>query len=124
MGRDSRRTSFAHQGGYSLPQAHQGSEVRGKRIAAVLQVEFEPLGGKYGCACGRPALPSCKRHGGVLEQEDSANPPVDVTGNPKTFLVAADEKRRNRLIDDAGIKRPKLRGDGRGDIGREQPGSI
>ena len=64
-----------------------------------------------------PTLPSCKRHGGVLEQENSANPPVDVTGNPKTFLVAADEKCRNRLVDDAGIERPKLCGDGRGLIG-------
>src|SRR4029077_13354302 len=94
------RPSFADQGGDSLPQTHQWSELPDKRIAAVLQVEFEPLGRKYGRTCRRPARPSCKRHGGVLEQEDSANPPVDVRGNPKAFLVAADEKCRNCLIDD------------------------
>jgi len=110
MGVKNPRPSFADQGGDSLPQTHQWPELPDQRIAAVFQVEFEPLGGKYSCACCRPALPSCKRHGRVLEQEDSANPPVDVTGDPKTFLVTADEKCRNRLIDDAGIKRPKLRG--------------
>jgi hypothetical protein len=49
-----------------------------------------------------------------LEQENSAGLPLDVAGEPKAVLVAADEKCRNRLIDDAGIERLKRRGDAGG----------
>ena len=66
---------------------------------------------------------SCKRQCGALEQENSADLPVDVAGDPKAFLVAADEERRDRLADDAGIERLKLRGDGRGLIGRRVAGA-
>jgi len=58
-----------------------------------------------------------KRQGGVLQQENSADPSLAVTGDPKTFLVAADEKCRDRLIDDAGIERLKLSDEGRQDAG-------
>jgi hypothetical protein len=57
------------------------------------------------------------RQGGVLQQENSADPSLAVTGDPKTFLVAADEKCRDRLIDDAGIERLKLSDEGRQDAG-------
>jgi hypothetical protein len=50
-------------------------------------------------------LLSCKGQGGVLKQENSANLSIDVAGDPKAFLVAADEKRRDRFIDDAGSER-------------------
>src|SRR5258706_6444105 len=96
---------------------HQPSQLHGKRIAFVFQVEFESLGRKDGCASRRPAIPSCKRQGGVLEQENSADLPLDVTGDPKTFLVAADEKCRDRVVDDAGIERLKLCDDGRTLVG-------
>src|SRR5450631_1657070 len=91
----------------------QRSKLRGKRIAFVFQVEFEPLVRKDCCASRRPAIPPGKRQGGVLQQENSADPPLGVTGDPKAFLVAADEKCRDRLIEDAGIERLKLRDDGR-----------
>jgi hypothetical protein len=95
----------------------QRSKLRGKRIAFVFQVEFEPLGRKDGCASRRPAIPPGKRQSGVLQQENSADPPLGVTRDPKTFLVAADEKCRDRLIDDAGIERLKLSDEGRQDAG-------
>src|ERR1700737_1080451 len=114
---------FADEAGHSLPmahrKAHQRAKVPNKRIAFVFQVEFEPLGRKYGCTSRWPAIPFCKRQCGVLEQENSADLPVDVTGNPETFLVTADEKCRDRPVDDAGIERLKLRGDGCGLIGRQ-----
>src|SRR5712664_1991602 len=92
---------FADEGGHSLPMAHckmdQRPKVRDKRIALVLQVEFESLGRKDGCASCRLAIPSCKRQCGVLDQENSADLSLDVTGNPEAFLVAADEKRRDRV---------------------------
>jgi len=57
---------FADDGGSSPPmgsrQAHQRSEVRDKRIAAVFEVKFEPLGRKYRCTSHRLAVLSGKRH--------------------------------------------------------------
>jgi hypothetical protein len=56
---------FADEAGHSLPmahrKAHQRSKVPNKRIAFVFQVEFEPLGRKYGCTSRRPAIGFCKR---------------------------------------------------------------
>src|SRR5664279_2721661 len=93
---------FANEGGRSLPCAPRKADRRCKlndqRIAFVFQVEFEPLGQMYDCASRRPAIPSCKGQCGGLEQENSTNLPLDVTGNPNSFDVAADEKRRDRLI--------------------------
>jgi hypothetical protein len=58
---------FADEGDSPPPmgrrQTHQRSEVRCKRIAAVFEVKFEPLGRKYGCASCRPAIFSRKRQG-------------------------------------------------------------
>jgi len=110
---------FADEGG-SLPpmgrrQTHQRSEVRDKRIAVVFEVKFEPLGRKYCCASRRPPVLSCKRQCGALKQKNSADLPVGVAGNPEAFLVAADEKCGDRLVDDRRIERPKLRGNVGGD---------
>src|SRR5258708_13170315 len=85
--------------------------MQDERIAVVFEIEFEPLRKENCGASGRPAVLSCKRACGVLEQEDTADLPLGITGNPKTFLVAADEKRGDRLVDDPGIERPKFRGD-------------
>lgn len=105
---------FADEGGSSLPmgrrQTHQRSEVRDNRIAVVFEVKFEPLGRKYCCASRRSAILSCKRQRGALKQKNSADPSFDVTGNPEAFLVTADEKCGDRLVDDPGIERPKLCG--------------
>src|ERR1700731_340259 len=109
------------EGGYSPPRTlrkpQHGYEVHGKRITLVFQVEFDPTVRIDRCASSRPAIPSCKRHRGVLEQENSADLSLDVTGDPEAFLVAADEKCRDRVIDDTGIERLKLSGDGCGPLG-------
>ena len=89
----------------------QRSELRGQRIALIFKIEFDRLGRIYGCAPRRPGIPFCKRQGRGLKQENSANLSVDVTGHPKAFYIAADEKRRDRLADNAGVERLKLRGD-------------
>jgi len=82
-----------------------------------------PRGGTR-CASSRPAIPSCKRHSGVLEQENPADLSLDVTGDPEAFLVAADEECRDRLVDDARIQRLKLCGDGCKPIRREDAGAV
>src|SRR5216684_9130071 len=102
----------------------QRSKVRDKRIAFVFEVEFEPLGRKDGCTSRRPAVSPGKRQCGVLQQENSTNLPLGVTGDPEAFLVAANEECRDRLIDDAGIEWRKLRGDGRGFAGRQDAGAF
>jgi hypothetical protein len=107
---------FADEGGGSPSmgrrQTQQRPEVRDKRIAVVFEVKFEPLGRKYCCASSRSAILSCKRQGGVLKQKNSADSPFDVTGDPEAFLVTADEKCGDRLVDDPPIERPKLCGNG------------
>ena len=106
---------FANEDGQLLPSAPRHAPPRSKshdkRVASVFQVEFEPLGRKYGCTSCRLTVPSCEGRSGVLEQENAADLPIDVAGDPEPFLVAADEKRRDQLVDDARIKRPKLRSD-------------
>jgi hypothetical protein len=118
---------FSREDGDSPPtpprKAPQRCNVCHKRIALVFQVEFEPFGWKYGCASRRAAIPSCKRQSGVLQQEYPAGPPLDVTGNPEAFLVAADEKCRDRLADEAGIKRRELRRCDCGLVGRQNTGA-
>jgi hypothetical protein len=119
---------FADDGGSSPPmgrrQTHQRPEVGDKRIAVVFEVKFEPLGRKYCCASRGSAILSCKRQCGVLKQENSADPPFDVTGNPEAFLVTADEKCGDRLIDDPRIERPKLCGNGWRGPDRQDPGAC
>ena len=116
------KAAFAHQG---LRQPHPTIQAcDDQRIAPVFEVEFEPLGRIYGRAPRSPAIPSRERQCGVFEQENSADLPVDVAGNPEAFHVAADEKCRDRLVDDAGIERPKLRGDGCGRIGRQDARDV
>jgi hypothetical protein len=124
VGREKSPASFADQGSHPPPQGHQRSEPCEKRIAVVFKVQFEPLARKYGGTAVSPAMLPRKRKRGALEQEDATDPPIDVSGNPETSAVAADEKRRNRLIDDARIERPKLRDNGRGLICREDSGPI
>jgi hypothetical protein len=113
---------LADEAGHPLPgtpcKAHQRAKMHDKRIAFVFQVELEPLGREYGRTSRWPAIPSCKRHCGVLEQENSADLPVRIAGHPKAFLVAADEERRDRVADDTEIERLKLRNDLRSCIGR------
>src|SRR6202022_1395623 len=72
----------------------------------------------------RQAVPSCKGQGGVLEQEKSPGLPLRSPGNPESFLVATDEKLRDRLADDAGIERLKRRGDRRGLYSRQDAGTL
>src|SRR5258707_15865804 len=119
---------FADEGGISPPmgrrQTHQRSEARDNRIAVVFEVKFEPLGRKYCCASRRSAILSCKRQRGALKQKNSADPSFDVTGNPEAFLVTADEKCGDRLVDDPSIERPKLRGDRWGGLDRPAPGAC
>ena len=98
---------YANQAGHS-PSAtyrkpHQRSEICDKRVAIVLQVEFERLGRKDHCAPRRPVMPSRKRQRGPLEQENPANLTFGVTRHPKAMCVATDEKCRNRLADDVYI---------------------
>jgi hypothetical protein len=88
-----------------------------ERIASVFQIEFEPLGRKDGCPSRRLAIPPGKPTRRSSSAGNSADPSLAVTGDPKTFLVAADEKCRDRLIDDAGIERLKLSDEGRQDAG-------
>jgi hypothetical protein len=103
-------------------EVYERTEVHDKRIAPVIEVEFKPIGREYcGTACGL-AVPLCKGERRALEQKNSANLSVDVTGNPEAFLVAADEKCRKRLVDDAGIEALKLCGDGRRFLGRREDG--
>src|SRR6476646_12152427 len=103
-------------------QTHQRSEVRDKRIAVVFEVKFEPLGRKYCCASRRSAILSCKRQCGALKQKNSADPPLDVTGNPEAVLVTADEKCGDRLVNDLRFERPKLCGNGWRGLDRQDPG--
>ncbi len=105
-------------------QAHQRSEVCDKRIAIIFEVKFEPLGRKYCCASCRSAILSRKRQCGALKQENSTDPPVDVTGNPETFLIAADEKCGDRLVDDPRIETPKLCGNRAGLLDRQNSGAF
>jgi hypothetical protein len=44
----------------------------------------------------------------ILLWKDSADLPVGIAGNPEALFVAADEKRGDRRVDDAGIKGLKL----------------
>jgi hypothetical protein len=97
-------------------KAHHRRKVLDKSIAFVFEVEFEPPGRKYGCTPRRLAISSCKRQCGGLEQKNSADLAVDVTGDSKAFLVAADEKCRDRPVDDAGIERLKSRDRGHGGL--------
>jgi hypothetical protein len=43
----------------------------------------------------------------VLEQKDATNALVGVAGNPEPVFVPADEKQRDRLTEDAGIRSPR-----------------
>src|ERR1700739_1201616 len=118
---------LADQGNHSLPALHreadQWPKVHDQRIALVFQIEFEPLGWKYCGASQGPRMPSCKRQCRAFEQENPAELPLDVAGEPKAVLVAADKKCRDRLIDDAGIERLKRRDDGGGLVGRQDGGA-
>src|ERR1700687_1337432 len=119
---------FADEGGHSPPmaprQAHQRSKGGDKGIAPVFQVEFDRPGRKYRCTSCRLTILSCKRHSRVLKQEDSSDLPIYVAGNPEAFLVAADEKCRDLVADDAGIERLKLRGDGWRVLDRQGSGAF
>src|ERR1017187_1207334 len=81
----------AEQTGHSQPKTHgkphPRSKMYDKRIAAVCQIEFEPLGRVYRCTSLRPAFVPCKRQRGSLKQEKSADPPFRIAGNPEAFLV-------------------------------------
>ena len=90
-----------------LCKPDQRCKLGDERIAAVLQVEFERLRQIYGGAPRSPAVRPRKRHRGALEQEDAADSAVDVARDPEALPVAADEERRDRLVDDIGIERPK-----------------
>jgi len=123
--------SFHHlvdHGDHSLSKMHRRapprSKLHDKRIAPVFQVEFESLGRIYGCAPRRLAIAFRKRHRGVLEQENSADPSVDVAGDPKPFFVSADEKRRNSVAEDVGTEPLKRRGDDRRFAGRPDPCAV
>jgi hypothetical protein len=88
------------QGSHSLPGEHrkafQRSKLRDQRIARVLEIKLEPLGRMYRRVSRRQAVPSCKGQGGVLEQEKTPGLPLRIPGNPEAFLVATDEKLRDR----------------------------
>ncbi|MDR3490122.1 MAG: hypothetical protein P4M05_35240 [Bradyrhizobium sp.] len=113
---------IADEGGHALSaplcKVLQPTKPRDERVALVIQVEFDPLGWKYCRTACRPAILSRKRNCGVLEQENSADSSLGIAGNPEVIHVAADEKYRDRLVDDAGIERPKWCGEGCGPIGR------
>jgi hypothetical protein len=85
----------------------QPAELPGKWIALVAQVEFDPFRKEYGGASARAALPVCKSECRALEQKQPARLPFGVAGKPEPVLVAPDEKRRDGLVEDAGIKRLK-----------------
>jgi hypothetical protein len=106
---------FADQGGHPLPRtpckAYQPANGFDQRIAVVFKVELESLGHRYCRASWRSAVFSRERQRRALEQENSADFAFDVAGNPKPLHVAADEKRRDRFVDDAGIERLKARDD-------------
>jgi len=108
----------ANKGSHSPPgvgrKAQQSAERRDQRIAPVFQIEFESLGWKYCRASPGAGMPPCKRQRGAFEQENSAALALDVAGEPEAVSVAADEKCRDRLVDDSGIERLKRRGDLRG----------
>ncbi len=110
----------------SLPDVgrkpHQMAQRRNQRTALVFQIEFESLGWKYGRASQRPGMPSRKRQCRALEQENSAGLALDVTRQPEAVAVAADEKRRDRRVDDAGIEWRKRCGDGRSAAGQDAGG--
>src|SRR5450631_3448968 len=105
-------------------QAHQQSNLHDQRIAAIVQVEFKALGRINRNASRRQAALSRKRHSGAFEQKNSANLAADVASHPKAFLVAADEKRRDRLTDDTGIERLKWRVDAGRLVGRQYAGTL
>ena len=64
-------------------------------------------------------MPSRERHRRAIEQENAADLSLDVAGQPKAVLVAADEERRDGLIEDIRIERLKRGGYGYGLIGRQ-----
>jgi hypothetical protein len=106
---------FADQRGDGLPTSRreldQQSKVPDKGIAAIFQVEFESFLWKYSGASRRLAVSSGKRQRRILKQKNPADLAFGITGNPKAFPVAADEKCRDGLVDDTGIERRKWRPD-------------
>ena len=96
------------QGDHSLRgrmvRAHLRSKLRYKRIAAVFQVELEPLGREM-VAHPSAGCSSLQTTGASSQQENSADPAPGVTCDPEALLVASYEKCRDRLADDAGIER-------------------
>src|SRR5450631_1402671 len=106
---------MANEGDAASPLPGRGVQERPKlgdqRIAAVFEVEFEPLRRMDRCTSRRPAVPPGKGQRRVFEQEEPANSSADLAGDPEALPVAADEKCRNRFVEDAGFKRKKRRRD-------------
>jgi hypothetical protein len=80
---------FAGEGGQKLlGAAHENQPLD----CPVFKVEVNPFGWKYGCTSFRPAV-SFAQAGRFL-----------VVGDPEALHVARDERCRNRLVDDGGIR--------------------
>src|ERR1700722_1108817 len=105
---------LADQGGRSLPRAHrkahQRSEARGEWIARVFDIELKTGLQKHGGAPGRPGVPMGKIQGGLPAPEYSAALSLSVPRDPKAMVIAADEKNRDRCVDDIRIRPQKRRG--------------
>jgi hypothetical protein len=69
--------------------ALQPAELRGKWIALVLQVEFDPFRGEYGCASPWAAFPLCKGQCRALKQKQPAGPSFGVACNPEAVVPHA-----------------------------------
>ena len=72
-----------------LRKAHQWPEIGDKRISAVLQIEFEPVGGEDRCASRRSTLRSCKRNCGSLAQEKATGLAAVAGGISEALVTTA-----------------------------------
>jgi len=85
-------------------QALERPEIIDQRIALVFQIQFEQLGRKDGRATRRPGVPSREGYCRAFEQEEAADTSFAIARQPKAILVAADEKRRDRCVQDIGVE--------------------
>ena len=114
------RDCWSDKGGQLGCQApHQAlgwTELSGKSVATVFDVEIVGVFQDHGRAPRWFAAALGKAQGRALAQENAADLEIGLASNPEPIAVAADEKQRNGFAENAGIRalRPIRRRQGLG----------